>query len=1056
MRSGIRFRAHPLLCVSALLWIITILTPGPTALADQGVSPAEPEREAHIAVPADGGNVVDGDHNSPSYEYLEGHSSPEHLTALRPIAMVVVPLLALLLFLFLWFWSLRKQVASRTEALREREEFQQALFACSPVALYSVDLNGNVIAWNASAKRIFGWSADEVLGRPLPIVPEDKQEEFAANRRQIVEHGGVKDMHLIRQRKDGSLFDASLSAALIHDAEGRVFGIMASLEDITERKRTEEHLRESENRYRLLADNTLDVIWTMNLDLEFTYVNPAIRMMTGHSPEEWIGSRLPDHCDEANFAKMAKIISEEIQKGPGSAGVIFEVDMHTKNRGPIPVEIRGKLFFDDTGQPVRLQGTSRDISERRRAEDALRYQDRLLRQMGAIAGIGGWEFDPSTGEGTWTEEVARIHDLDPNEKTNAQKGLSFYRGESRERIENALKEAVELGKPFDLELELVSAKGVRKWVRSIGRPRIEDGKVTQVRGSFQEITERKRSELQIAHLNRVLRAVRGVNQLIVREHDRDALIREGCGLLVDNRGYPSALIVLTDHEDRPVSWAAAGSAAGSDILAEAFERGELPPCSEHARRKKSVQLVRDRDSACGPCPLRANCAEGQSLCVPMIYEGKTFGYLAATAEERLEVDDEERSLFSEMAGDFAYALNAMNVEAERRQGEDEREKLQAQLIQAQKMESVGRLAGGVAHDYNNMLSVIIGYAELAIDKVSTDNPLHKDLKEIYDAARRSGEITRQLLAFARRQTIQPKVLDLNKTVEGMLKMLHRLIGEDIDLSWRPGPGLWPLKVDPSQIDQVLANLCVNARDAIRGVGKITIETDNVSFDEDDCADHAGFVPGDFVLLAVSDNGCGMDPETLEFIFEPFFTTKDIGEGTGLGLATVYGIVKQNDGFINVYSEPQQGTTFRVYLPRHDGETDPIEAREAGEIPSGRGETVLIVEDDPSILRLVKAILERLDYTVLDASTPSRAISLAEAHEGAIHVLITDVVMPEMNGRDLADHLLTYYPNLKILFMSGYTANVIAHRGVLEEGVHFIQKPFSKRDLAAKVHEVLLS
>jgi two-component system, cell cycle sensor histidine kinase and response regulator CckA len=386
--------------------------------------------------------------------------------------------------------------------------------------------------------------------------------------------------------------------------------------------------------------------------------------------------------------------------------------------------------------------------------------------------------------------------------------------------------------------------------------------------------------------------------------------------------------------------------------------------------------------------------------------------------------------------------------------EEIRRKLELQLLQAQKMDSIGRLAGGVAHDFNNMLSVIIGNAQLALDGLPPDDPLHADLKEILDAARRSADITRQLLAFARKQNIRPEVLDLNESMEGMLKMLRRLIGEDIHLSWQPGPARMPVFMDPSQLDQLLANLLVNARDAIGGVGKVTIETGRVRFDEDYCADHAGFIPGEFILLAVSDNGRGMDKETLNNIFEPFFTTKGVGNGTGLGLATVYGIVKQNEGFINIYSEPGKGTTFRIYMPRHAGEDAGILVQETAQIPAGHGETVLIVEDEGSVLKLAQRILENLGYTVLAASTPGKAVTLAEEHAGHIDLLFTDVVMPETNGRELAGKLQALYPDLKVLFMSGYTANVIAHRGVLDEGVNFIQKPFSSRDLALKVRDAL--
>ena len=382
-------------------------------------------------------------------------------------------------------------------------------------------------------------------------------------------------------------------------------------------------------------------------------------------------------------------------------------------------------------------------------------------------------------------------------------------------------------------------------------------------------------------------------------------------------------------------------------------------------------------------------------------------------------------------------------------------RLAAQFQQAQKMEAVGILAGGVAHDFNNILSVILGHAELALSKMDPDQPLHAHLEEIFKAAMRSTDIIRQLLAFARKQTIDPKVFDLNETVENMLKMLRRLIGEDIHLVWRPESGLWHLKMDPSQVEQILANLCVNARDAIADVGKVTIETGNAVFDETYCAHNDGFVAGEFVLLAVTDDGCGMDKEILDQIFEPFFTSKGVGKGTGLGLSTVYGIVKQNNGFINIYSEPGQGTTFKIYLPRYAGQTVDTRREGVDEIPLSGGETVLLVEDDPALLEVAEMMLEKLGCQVLAAGTPGEAIRLAEEHAGEIQLLITDVVMPEMNGRGLAEQLRSFYPSMKILFMSGYAANAITHRGVLDEGVNIIQKPFSMRLLAVKVRDALI-
>jgi len=384
----------------------------------------------------------------------------------------------------------------------------------------------------------------------------------------------------------------------------------------------------------------------------------------------------------------------------------------------------------------------------------------------------------------------------------------------------------------------------------------------------------------------------------------------------------------------------------------------------------------------------------------------------------------------------------------------DKKRLETQLQQAQKMESIGRLAGGVAHDYNNALTTIMGFTELAMMDADPAGSLNKDLNEVLKAGKRAKDITRQLLAFARKQTITPRVLDLNENIESMFKMLRRLIVEDIDIVWQPGTNLWPVKMDPSQIDQILVNLCVNARDSIEDVGKITIETDMVAFDKAYCADHKGFIPGAYVMLSISDNGCGMDKEMLDNIFEPFFTTKNVDKGTGLGLATVYGIVKQNNGFINVYSEPGKGTTIKIYLPQHEGKAVEIQGESTEEIPQGHGETILVVEDDMPILKLAKKILEGLGYKVLTTDTPKGAMRLAKEYKSEIQLLATDVIMPEMNGRELSEQMQSLCPDRKCIFMSGYTANAIAHHGVLDEGVYFIQKPFSKNDLATIVRKVL--
>lgn len=387
--------------------------------------------------------------------------------------------------------------------------------------------------------------------------------------------------------------------------------------------------------------------------------------------------------------------------------------------------------------------------------------------------------------------------------------------------------------------------------------------------------------------------------------------------------------------------------------------------------------------------------------------------------------------------------------------DEEKSKLQQQLLQAQKLESVGRLAGGVAHDFNNLLTVILGGAYLALMELNPGQPLYDYISSIQKAAEKSADLTQQLLAFARKQTFMPIVLDLNETIENMIKMLQRLIGEDIELKWQPKSNLWSVKADPSQIDQILANLCVNARDSISDIGKITIQTGNYTVDKGNMTELADVIPGEYVHISICDNGCGMDKDTLTRIFEPFFTTKGEGKGTGLGLATVYGVVRQNNGFINVYSEPGLGTRFTIYLPRYASNADKMFAKEDTEPPAPRGlETILLVEDEPSILNMTATILTKQGYKVLEANTPAEAIRLANEHSESIDLLITDVIMPEMNGKDLANRLMTLYPEFKCLYMSGYTADIISHHGVFDEDTNFIQKPFSLPDLSNKVRAIL--
>jgi len=380
-------------------------------------------------------------------------------------------------------------------------------------------------------------------------------------------------------------------------------------------------------------------------------------------------------------------------------------------------------------------------------------------------------------------------------------------------------------------------------------------------------------------------------------------------------------------------------------------------------------------------------------------------------------------------------------------------RLEEQFRQAQKMEAVGRLAGGVAHDFNNILTAITGYSDLLLEDLAANDRKRGDVEEIKAAAGRATGLTRQLLAFSRKLVFQSRVLDLNEVVQTLDKMLHRLIGEDVEFAVALASGLGAVRADPGQLEQVILNLTINARDAMPSGGRLTIETANVTLDEVYAREHQGASPGRYVMLAVSDTGIGMDEATRSHIFEPFFTTKELGRGTGLGLSTVYGIIKQSGGYVWVYSEPGRGATFKIYLPEVDERPEDLNPA-TPEPVAGGGETVLLAEDDPSVRAVASDVLSQKGYRVLRAADGQAALQLAQGQAGKIHLLVTDLVMPGMTGRELADALMVERPDLRVLYMSGYTDDTVVRHRVLEEGMPYLQKPFTARSLASKVREVL--
>lgn len=638
-----------------------------------------------------------------------------------------------------------------------------------------------------------------------------------------------------------------------------------------------------------------------------------------------------------------------------------------------------------------------DIEARKKVEKALRESENRLQEAQRIAKIGDFTWDVETGMVIWSNGLYNLLGYDPSETIDYHKvNERIHHPDDLVNVTKWLEDAIASSKDElpPKEYRVLRKNGEILTILTTGKIRRRVGKKPEIFATVQDITERKQYE---AELERLTAAINQAGESVV---------------ITDADG----IILYVNPAFEEISGFSKQEAIGQNphILKSGTQDSDF--------YRKMWQTISS---------------------------GKIWSGRIVNKSKKGNIYTENTTI-SPVRDSSGNIVNYVAV----KQDITDHLQLEAQYQQAQKMESVGRLAGGVAHDYNNFLSVIISYSELALEKMKAGDPFYNNLKQIYSAAEHSRDITRQLLAFARKETIRPEVLDLNATVESMLKILRQLIGEEIKLIWLPGKSFTPVFMDPAQIDQIMANLCINARDAIADVGKITIETGTTVFDSKYCAEHVGYIPGDFVMLSVSDDGYGMDRETLDKIFEPFFTTKKTGKGTGLGLSTVYGIVKQNDGFINVYSEPGQGTTFKIYLPRYKGDVTEQQPIDAGKVPQGKGETILVAEDEMSILKLTEHILTDLNYKVLIANTPSEAVQLAKIHCKQISLLITDVIMPEMSGRELAERVMILCPEIKCLYMSGYPEDVIAHRGVLDKDVRFIQKPFSFRDLASKVRTTL--
>ena len=563
-----------------------------------------------------------------------------------------------------------------------------------------------------------------------------------------------------------------------------------------------------------------------------------------------------------------------------------------------------------------------------------------------------------------------------------------------------------------------------------------------------ELTYRRQAEENLQQVNDVLRSIQQINELIVREDDRRRLVASACDILVSTRRFKSAWIAVLDGEGGLVTAAQAGVGDDFSQILEQIGSGSLPPCAAKAFEQQGVISIERHGAFCHGCPLEAGHKAFPVLATRLEHAGRIHGVLVVYGEAVTAFPAEESSLFQELADDLGLALHKFELE-------QERSRLEAQFLQAQKMEAVGRLAGGIAHDFRNQLTVIGGYCDLLLREVPGEGPLHEWVSEINKAARRSEKLTAQLLAFSRKQVLQPKVISLNDVVKGIAKPIASMLGEDVEFSMALAEDLGAVEADPAQLEQAVMNLAANARDAMPEGGKLHLDTVNTELAATQARGHSEITHGRYAMLAVSDTGAGMDTETLDRIFEPFFTTKERGKGTGLGLSMVYGFVKQSGGSIFVYSESGRGTTFKLYFPRSGGAAEPTTSQQATEEARPRGsETILLVEDDESVRGLARQVLLECGYSVLDAASAEQAVSVVEEHSGKIDLLLTDVVMPGASGLELAEKILDDRSEMKVLFMSGHTANVTDRRGLAMPGANLLSKPFSPNALTQAVRRTL--
>ncbi len=895
---------------------------------------------------------------------------------------------------------------------RRRAEMNRrfaAIVEDSDDAIIGKTLDGVVISWNRAAERIYGYTAEEMIGKNISVlIPPEFRDEMPELMERIRKGEKVEHFESVRIRKDGSRVEVSLTISPVRDEGGKIVGASIIARDITERtaelEKTTELLkremaeRESAEQFlEQVFEGMRDAIAITDLEGRFLLVNGEFERGTGWKREEVIGKTTVEiglMTDEES-RKIEKDLIPKLIEGPEIRN--YETTITRKDGSTFPVLMNWSLLKDPS-KPSKVIVSAIDITELRRAEQSLRDQEYRFETViessldGIIAAgeqgeiilfnqsaeeLFGYSRAEVIGEPVkmlLREETAQVHQDRLEMFLTKGVGKCGHIGKRSERVFKRKD-----GSTFEAEVAMSGGR--------VGEKRL-------ITITVHDITERRQAEGEISKLSEVVKQTADV-------------------IFITDR---SGVIEFVNPAFEKVTGFSRAEAVGKT---PSILRSGLTDPKEYEELWRTIMSGRDF----------------HNIVINKKKSGELYYY------------DQTITPLKDDAGNITHFISTGRDISDRRS-------LEEQLRQSQKMEAIGRLAGGVAHDFNNLLTVITGNVELILMSLDPHDPLREELEQVQSAADRAADLTRQLLAFSRKQKLELKVLDLNRIITGIDKMLQRIIGEDIKLVTLPGKGLWKVKVDAGQVEQVIVNLATNARDAMPNGGNLIIETQNVELDEGYVEHMPGIRAGRYVMLAITDTGAGMTPEVKRQVFDPFFTTKETGRGTGLGLSTVYGIVKQCSGYIYLYSEPNEGTTFKIYLPVATGAEEEIVERPVAEgMPRG-SETVMVVEDEAGVRQMAVRILSRLGYEVLESSSGGEAYLKLRELGKPVDLVITDVVMPGVSGPRFIEDLREISSDFKVLFISGYTDEAVVRTGILDKEASFLLKPFRPLDLARKVREVL--